>query len=222
MQQVVSNMKDYIISNQMEVGMKLPTEKEWCEKMEVGRGTVREAFRILEAKGLVEIKPGRGAFVAGTKELEKEDIIEWFVKNEVALKDYVEVRSTVEPLCARLTVERATDAEIEQIEKSHHRFIRAVEEGDFAGMAKYDERLHRQIVEASKNNMLIFINRKVDECIWDFRLKTFQVPQNAQNAIKAHENIVRALKDRDSEIAEVYAKRHIQLIDTDMKIIINQ
>lgn len=219
-QQVVNNMKEYITADKMSVGQKLPTEKEWCEKLEVGRGTVREAFRILEARGLVEIKPGRGAFIAATKELEREDIVEWFVKNEVAVKDYVEVRSTIEPLCARLTVERATDLELEQIEKSHQRFIKAVHEGDFAGMAKYDERLHRQIVEASKNNMLIFMNRKVDECIWNFRLKTFQVPQNAQNAIKAHEYIVKALKDRDAEIAEVYAKRHIQLINTDMDVII--
>ena len=61
-QQVVNNMKEYIMSGQIDVGQKLPTEKEWCEKMGVGRGTVREAFRILEAKGLIEIKPGRGAF----------------------------------------------------------------------------------------------------------------------------------------------------------------
>ena len=132
-QQVVNNMKEYIMSGQIDVGQKLPTEKEWCEKMGVGRGTVREAFRILEAKGLIEIKPGRGAFVAGTKELEKEDIVEWFVKNEMELKDYIEVRQAVEPLVARLVAENGLDEELNQLEKIHRRFIKAVGEGDFFG-----------------------------------------------------------------------------------------
>jgi len=221
-QQVVNSMKEFAAADGIEVGQKLPTEKEWCEKLTVGRGTVREAFRILEARGLVEIKPGRGAFLVSKKELGQEELAEWFLKNEVELKDYIEVRSAVEPLCARIVAKRATDTELDHIERIHFRFIRAVEEEDIAGMAKYDEKLHRQIVEASKNKMLIFMSRKIDECIRDFRLKTFQVPQNAQNAIRAHHNIVEALKARDEEVSELYAKRHISLINTDLNVIIKR
>ena len=219
-QQVVDDMKNYITSGVVEVGQKLPTEKEWCENLAVGRGTVREAFRVLEARGLVEIKPGRGAFVARTKELEQDDIVEWFVKNEMELKDYIVVRSAIEPLVARMVAVDGTEEELSHLERIHNRFIRAVNENDFAGMAKYDERLHRYMVECTKNKMLIFINRKVDECIWDIRLKTFQVPRNAQNAISAHGKIIKALMDRDPEVAELYAKRHIELVNVDMDIIV--
>jgi GntR family transcriptional repressor for pyruvate dehydrogenase complex len=221
-QQVVNSMKDYVASDGIEVGQKLPTEKEWCENLSVGRGTVREAFRILEARGLVEIKPGRGAFLVSKKELGQEELAEWFLQNEVELKDYIEVRSAVEPLCARLIARRASDSELEQLERVHQRFIRAVEEEDIAGMAKYDERFHKHIVECSRNKMLIFICKKIDECIRDFRLKTFQVPQNALNAIKAHQDIVDAIKARDEEVAELYAKRHISLINIDMDVIIKR
>jgi GntR family transcriptional repressor for pyruvate dehydrogenase complex len=221
-QQVVNSMKDYVAADGIEVGQKLPTEKEWCENLSVGRGTVREAFRILEARGLVEIKPGRGAFLVSKKELGQEELAEWFLQNEVELKDYIEVRSAVEPLCARLIARRASDSELEQLERVHQRFIRAVEEEDIAGMAKYDERFHKHIVECSRNKMLIFICKKIDECIRDFRLKTFQVPQNALNAIKAHQDIVDAIKARDEEVAELYAKRHISLINIDMDVIIKR
>lgn len=219
-QQVINSMRDYIIMRPIPVGQKLPTEKEWCERLQVGRGTVREAFRVLEAKGLVEIKPGRGAFVAGTKELEREDIVEWFIKNEVELKDYMEVRSAVEPMAVRLMARRGTDEELAQLERTHCNFMKAVEDNDVSAMARYDEKLHRQIVEATKNKMLIFISKKIDDRIKDFRLKTFRVPQNAQNAIQAHYNIVRALKERDEEVAELYASRHIHLIYTDMDAVI--
>ena len=75
MQQVVDNMKNYISSDAVEPGQKLPTEKEWCEKLDVGRGTVREAFRVLEAKGLIEIRPGRGAFVSDIKAFDQDEIV---------------------------------------------------------------------------------------------------------------------------------------------------
>lgn len=222
MQQVLDNMKNYISSDEVLAGQKMPTEKEWCEKLAVGRGTVREAFRVLEAKGLIEIRPGRGAFVSGVKELAQDDLVQWFVKNNVELKDYIDVRSAIEPLVARILATKGLDGDIEQLEKIHRQFIKAVQENDILSMARNDEKLHRYMVEYTGNGMLIFINKKVDECIWDFRIRTFQVPRNAQNAIKAHRNIVDAIRDRDPEVAELYAKRHIHLINVDMDVILKK
>ena len=69
-QQVVDKLKEYLFSGEIAVGDKLPVEKELCEQLGVGRGTVREAFRILEATGYVELRPGKGAFAARTSEIE--------------------------------------------------------------------------------------------------------------------------------------------------------
>ena len=222
MQQVVDNMKNYISSDAVEPGQKLPTEKEWCEKLDVGRGTVREAFRVLEAKGLIEIRPGRGAFVSDIKAFDQDEIVQWFADNNVELKDYIDVRSAVEPLVAKLLAARGMEDGIGELESIHERFIRAVRENDILAMARNDEKLHRCMVEYTGNGMLIFINKKIDECLWDFRIRTFQVPRNAQNAIKAHQNIVDAIKERDPEVAELYAKRHIHLINVDMNVILNK
>lgn len=221
-QQVVNNIRDLILSGMFEVGEKLPTEKEFCEKLAVGRGTLREAFRILQTKGLVEIKPGRGAFVARTKEPDPSDIVEWFVQNEVELKDCIEVRTAIEPLSIKLAIARCSDADIAQLTRTHLRFVKVVEENDIAGIAKYDERFHNQIVEMSKNKLLISINKKVSECIHTFRSKTFQVPQNAQNAIEPHSNIMRALEERDCEAGELYMRKHLQRILEDMSVMLKK
>lgn len=221
-QQVVNNIRDFILSGTVEVGQKLPTEKELCENMAVGRGTLREAFRILQAKGLVEIKQGRGAFVARIKEQDPNDIVEWFVQNEVELKDCIEVRSAIEPLSIKLAIARSNETDIAQLERTHARFVKAVEENDIAGIAKYDERFHNQIVEMSKNKLLISINKKVSECIQTFRSKTFQVHQNAQNAIEPHSNIMRALEERDCEAGELYMRKHLQRILEDLSVMISK
>jgi GntR family transcriptional regulator, transcriptional repressor for pyruvate dehydrogenase complex len=221
-QQVVKIIREFILSGQTEVGKKLPTEKEYCESLNVGRGTLREALRILQANGLVEIKPGRGAFVARTEEADSSDIVEWFVKNEVELKDCIEVRSAIEPLAIKLAISRCSDSDITQLERTHAKFTKAVEEDDILGVAKYDERFHNQIVEMSKNKLLISINKKVSEYVQTFRSKTFQVHQNVQNAIEPHSNIMRAMQERDSEAGELYMRKHIQRILEDLTVMIKK
>ena len=68
-QQAVEQLKTYISSNDLEVGQKLPTEKELCAQLAIGRGSLREALRILAATGYVSQQPGRGAFVMRTKDV---------------------------------------------------------------------------------------------------------------------------------------------------------
>lgn len=71
---------------------------ELCQRLGVGRGTVREAFRLLQAKGVVEIKPGRGAFVAENPAERDIGAIDWLVENERELRDSIEIRTALEPM----------------------------------------------------------------------------------------------------------------------------
>ena len=86
-QQVEQVIADRIVDGTYAVDTKLPAEMTLSKQLGVGRGTVREAFRLLEAKGLVEIRPGRGAFVASDKEAGAEQTVQWFRANEMELLD---------------------------------------------------------------------------------------------------------------------------------------
>ena len=61
--QVEERIEQLIADEYSQPGMKLPTEMELCQALGVSRGTVREAFRYLQAKGVVELQVGKGAFV---------------------------------------------------------------------------------------------------------------------------------------------------------------
>jgi len=63
---IVNHMKDLIASHQLESGQKLPTEHELSKLLRVSRATVREAKKVLEAAGLIQIKPGNGSYVTGS------------------------------------------------------------------------------------------------------------------------------------------------------------
>ena len=204
-QQVEQVIADRIVDGTYAVDTKLPAEMTLSKQLGVGRGTVREAFRLLEAKGLVEIRPGRGAFVASDKEAGTEQTVQWFRANEMELLDCVQVRNALEPLAALL-----------ELQHIHQKFVEAVEKQDAATIAKYDEKFHTSIVKASRNQLLIKINHQTCERIKNFRQRTFQHNQNALNAIMPHAKILAALQAGDADAAEHYMHSHLELVAQDL------
>ena len=215
-QQVVDKLKEYLFSGAVSVGDKLPVEKELCQQLGVGRGTIREAFRMLEATGYVELRPGKGAFAARTSEVELGDIFHWFEEHEVEMQDFLEVRMAIEPLAVRLAIQRCSDKEIAQLEQIHKKFIAAVDKQDVSGIVICDEKFHAGIVEFSKNKLLISISKQVEQHIKDFRSRTFYIPQNAANAIEPHQEILDAFKNRDPKIGEKKMQKHLELVAVDL------
>lgn len=216
-QQVVDNIKNYLFSGEVAVGDKLPVEKELCEQLEVGRGTIREAFRMLEATGYVELRPGKGAFAARTSEIELNDIMQWFTEHEVETKDFLEVRMAVEPLSVRLAIERCSDEDVLQLERLHQKFVEAVQEKNVSNIVIYDERFHAAIVEFSRNQLLISISKQVEKNVKNFRSRTFYIPQNAENAIAPHEKILEAFQKRDAASGERNMQLHLDLVASDLE-----
>lgn len=215
--QVVDILKEFIMSGEVKAGDKLPTEMELCEKLSVGRGTVREAIRILQAIGFVEIQSGRGAFVARTTEPAPEDLMMWFRENEVELIDVLEVRTAIEPLAVQLAIRHSSAAELEELREIHAHTLEAVNQNDVHSIATCDELFHTFIVKCSRNKLLISINKQISEYLTNFRHKTFYIPSNAKNLIVPHTNILQAFIDKDPQRGQEYMLEHLQWVKQDLE-----
>lgn len=213
--QVEERIRDLIDSKKYTEGMKLPTENELCQSMKVGRGTVREALRLLQAKGLVEIKPGRGAFVAANMAMDTNPMV-WLVQNEKELRDAIEVRNALEPFAARKMAETADEESLEELKKIHTSFLSAVKDGDIEKIAELDELFHGLIVRESGNQLLNEINVHVLRGMHTFRNKTFTVPENVRNAVEPHARILDAITSRDGSAAEREMRKHLKMVDEDL------
>lgn len=216
-QQVVSTIKQYIIEENISVGSKLPTEMKFCEKLGVGRGTIREAMRILQAKGIVEIKPGRGAFLASAEEPNRAELATWFAENEVEMKDVTEVRMAIEPLAVRLAIRRATQEDIQSLKDIQEKAVAAAWNEDPQTMAVCDELFHKAIMKCSRNKLLISLNKQITACLKLFRQKTFYFPNNVDNFIPAHAAIIEAFEKKDVALAERRMIDHLQRVNQDLE-----
>jgi GntR family transcriptional regulator, transcriptional repressor for pyruvate dehydrogenase complex len=183
----------------------------------VGRGTVREAIRILETLGYVEIRPGKGAFICSTKEIGVTDVINWFSEHEIETQDLYEVRRAIEPYATRLAVERCADADIGHLKLIHADLLNAVDGNNVSQIALCDELFHKYIVECSKNRLLISIAKQINAPLKEFRSKTFYIRENAENIRQPHAAILDAFVQRNPDAGEQSMIAHLQCIEHDFR-----
>lgn len=216
-QQVEQKMLELIEDGTYKPGEKLPAEKDFCQLLSVGRGTVREAFRLLQARGYVEIKPGRGAFVAERLPDGNGGAVAWLVRNEAALRDVIEIRHGLEPLAARRMAENGSDEAIQRLRDLHDQLLAAVRDLDISKLPQLDEDFHTAIWEGTGNQLLIAINQQIIQVMRMFRSKTFQVPQNVQNVAQLHSSIMEPILRRDGPGAESAMRAHLDKVQEDLR-----
>ena len=215
-QQVEESLRKFIMSDEIQIGDKLPTEKQLCSDLGVGRGTIREAIRLLQAKGLVEIRPSRGAFVLQKHETQQEDVLDWFHANEFELRDLNDIRTAIEPLAVKLAIQRCSNDEIRQLREMHQKAVVAAHEQDIPQLARLDEMFHSYIFECARNKPLADINKKIVTGLATFRSKTFHIPRNVQNFIPAHAAILEAFEKRDVNMGQANMIAHLELVANDL------
>lgn len=221
-QQVENRMLQLIKDGTYKPGEKLPVEKDFCQQLSVGRGTVREAFRLLQARGYVEVKPGRGAFVAEHIPDGTGGAVAWLIQNENTLQDAIEIRHDLEPLAARRMAEKGSDEAIHRLVVLHEQMMEAIQYQDVAKIAQLDEDFHSAILEGTGNQLLIAINKQIIQGMRMFRQKTFQVPQNILNLVQPHTQILQTIQGRDGAGAETAMRAHLTKVQEDLRDNITQ
>jgi len=190
-------------------GSKLPNENELSAALEVSRTTLREAISFLVAQGVLEIRRGKGTFVAEDLSAEGLDLTSLAgIRSRVRAKDLFEMRLIFEPATVALACERATDEELAQILKKAERMERiAAEDGDWP---LADQEFHWAIIKASHNEYMRrlypIINSAVNEIM--------QLSQNRRHmqeiALADNRIILEFLLQRDGEGASHAMSIHIR------------
>jgi GntR family transcriptional repressor for pyruvate dehydrogenase complex len=155
-QDVVEQVQEAIVSGKLTPGALLPSERELKEQFNVSRGTLREALRVLEQKGLIQIKTGvsGGPVVKGvTTEQVSESLALLIRYQKVSLSQLAEFREGVEGLVAALAARRASADDITRIRELLAKAEGHLKEGasHWDSFIRTDEEMHLAVAEISGN-----------------------------------------------------------------------
>lgn len=218
-EEVAASIKQTIFTSEYEEGDKLPSEHELAELFGVSRPVAREAVRYLEITGLVKVRQGAkgGAFVSGiNSRVLKENVMDLLTLGQVSVGQLSEMRAHIDPEIARLSAMRAEAGDIQELETSVALSKSPGAEFDFMDQVKNNARFHRLLGRASRNLFYAII----EDIIMDFTVEFIQTVQMEHEILHDpddHEDILRAVLNREPEQAAAITREHIEKIGSQMK-----
>jgi GntR family transcriptional repressor for pyruvate dehydrogenase complex len=209
---VIEQIMDLIKSNELKPGDKLPPERELAEKLSISRGSLREAFRVLESRGLIKSKPGGGRFIREVKKealIDTENVILNLEKSSIL--ELLEAREIFEVKIVEVAAQRATTEDIELIEKALNKMGEEEELKDDK-KTESDTEFHLAIASASHNFVFINIIRLHLDLLKETREKTWKIPGRREEQQEEHQAIFKAIKEHNSKKAGEAMLKHLKNI----------
>ncbi|WP_215848068.1 FadR/GntR family transcriptional regulator [Candidatus Pantoea bituminis] len=210
---ILLTLGEEIVSGQFAPGQALPAEAELCERFTTSRNIIREVYRSLTAKRLIEIKRYRGAFVTTHQQWNflDSDVLQWSLKHNhdpqliAAMND---VRVLVEPQLARWSAERATSQDLAQIEHALNDMI--AHHHDRQAFNDADMRYHEALLTSVHNPILQQLSTAIVQLQKAVFERTYQPDRdNMPQTLREHQTLFEAIRHQDADAAEAAARTMI-------------
>lgn len=193
---VVERIKEALINKELKPGDYLPSGAELSKNLGVGNSSIREAIKMLQALGVLEIIRGRGTII---RKHPREDIINplifQLIMEEADTKDILDFRIMFEPGSTVMAMRRATEKDIKKIKKTVENFETEIKNG--TQKADDDIAFHSAILQSTYNSFVI----KIGETI--LQLYKASISKSMKNipetALKDHKRILKAFCEKNEK-----------------------
>lgn len=205
--QIVSSLGRAIVTGEMPEGTPLMTS-ELERDLQVSRSVLREVFRVLESKGLINARPRVGTLVSGADSWDYLDtqIIHWRLTGpdrEAQIAELNAVRLAVEPAAARLIALRGNNATIETLNKRVEEMYAAWRDRDLYKFTKADVQFHTSIVELSGSRMFLRLKDVVEAAVRLREVLTLPFEDSNLVGLERHRSLLDALRLGDVRAEQI-------------------
>lgn len=202
-------------------GDRLPSERDLAVRMDVSRPSLREALAELEDIGLIETRPGAGAYVADVLgSAFAPPLVRLFSSHPEALFDYLAFRRDLEGLAAERAATHASEIDLKVISAVFEKMEAAHQKRSPNEEAALDAEFHMGIIEASHNVVMLHMMRSMfgllQEGVFYNRTTLFKHRTRRRDLLNQHRAIHDALLARDPQGARAAVEAHLQFIEDEM------
>lgn len=206
-EQIAERLKEYIFENQLKPGDRLPTETELMKIFGVSRSSVREAIKALQIRGLIEVKPRKGAVVSDFDLNVIFDSLTYDLSirsDEEIFLEILEARKALEIAILPIVLEKIDEEHLERLEYWLNKMFNATSADEHR---TYDMLFHQTLIEATHNRFLM----QMGMVIFKFFQKLYELFPHRSGlvSLNEHKAIYEACKSRDIEELEKIMNIHL-------------
>lgn len=178
---LIVQLRTLLLNGELPEGSRIP-EAKLCERFGVSRTPLREALKVMAAEGFVTLRPNRGAMVATIDPGEIGPLIEF--------------KGALERLIGLLVPERASDADIEELERLHLALKDALTRHEHAAYTHLNFAFHQKLAQTTQNPVLVQSYEALQQKIWRYRFTINELSERLAESYLEHERIMVALRAR--------------------------
>jgi len=206
---VFNKIVEKIVSREWAPGMKITSETQLAQDLNVSRISVRGAIEKLAAMGVLDKRRGDGTYVTSlSPNIYMNNLTSFIMLSDLNLIEILEFRMILEVDTTRLCAERRGEETVRQLEEQYGIMCRTNSISE--EFAEADLNFHRALAEGSANELIIKVNSLLFDLL-KFQQKRINEYLGPSGGLAEHKKILEAVKDQDPELAAIHMRRHIQL-----------
>lgn len=194
-EQVTDIIREKIISGAIPPNTRL-TILEVAKKFGVSQMPVREAFQCLQGEGLLKVVPHKGAYVLSL--------------DPTRIRSFYLIRSVVEGLLARLSVDHVTDATLEMLNQINNQFLAEIEKNNLKKIISLNKAFHKSLYRCGADSEAFEVYEHYEGLLTTLRRKYGFHSERLKGMAVEHFEILKALSAKDGRQVENLVKIHIE------------
>lgn len=208
---VVHELGQRIVGGKLRPGDLLPREELLAEHMEVSRTALREAMKVLSAKGLVESRPKVGTRVREPRfwhQLDA-DVLAWrcaSMPTEDFVQKLVEMREVIEPAAAAAAARRCSAEQLERLEAAYAAMEAAQ---NLEEWTEADLDFHEAVLTATNNELMVSLFSVIETALGTFFVLSARTAKNFKYSLPHHRKVFEAIRRRQPEVARRAMQRMV-------------
>jgi len=222
-QNVVTQIEEAILDGRLKTGDTLPSERQLKEMFSISRGTLREALRVLEQKGLIEIKPGvgGGSVVRDVNADQISESLGLLIRSQnVSLNHLAEFREDVESIVAARAALRRRKKDIAGLKALLSKAFKCIDGAALQRDAfiEIDKQIHMKLAEVAQNPIYLSVLHSIHDNIHRYydrflSMEERELQENYQDLC----DLVKAVQNGQSDRARRLARSHVHRFNRYMK-----
>lgn len=211
-EQVAERIREQLAAGVLKPGDKLPPEREMAERFRVGRNAVREALRTLEMAGVIRLEKGRngGAYICPPNSLRvtvaMRDLLNF---GSISLEEIAESRTMLMDLVTRVVCERATPADLDELEQIVAETDRFTQAGQLEKRAECIARFYAHLGAITGNRVLVTMVTSLSEIVRRFLDSAALRSRPLESLVPSFRRFIGHLRARHADDAAAELRQHL-------------